>query len=113
MDEHGKGHNLRDVLNLLEDLRNDGGRLTETLEGMRASLELMRKASYEVELSDEGMMTAEIVECLQVVIPGLDKTELPRDELANWCTAMLRADRVEFLCDRELRALREKLSPPR
>ncbi len=80
---------------------------------MKLSLELMRKASYQVEPSDEGMMTAEIVECLQVVVSGFDKTELPRGKLATWYTEMLRADRVEFLCDRELRALREKLSPPR
>ena len=51
---------------------------------MELSLELMRKGSYQVEMSDEGMMTDEIVECLQVVIQALACAGLPSKEIAAW-----------------------------
>ena len=38
---------------------------------MELSLELMKAGSYQVEMSDEGMMTDEIEECLNVVIDAL------------------------------------------
>jgi len=79
---------------------------------MELSLELMRKGSYQVEMSDEGLMTDEIVECLQVVIQALAKSDLPRDNLAAWCANMMSADRVGFICDRELSALREEANSP-
>ena len=75
---------------------------------MELALELMRKGSYQVEMSDEGMMTDEIVECLQVVIQALASTDLPRKEVATWCADMTFADRVGFICDQELNALRKQ-----
>ncbi|MCP4981398.1 MAG: hypothetical protein GY935_12985, partial [Gammaproteobacteria bacterium] len=40
-------------------------------EAMELSLELMKQGSYQAEMSDEGMMTDDIEECLQVVIKAL------------------------------------------
>ncbi len=39
---------------------------------MELSLELMSQGSYQVEMSDEGMMTEDVEECLQVVIKALE-----------------------------------------
>ena len=73
---------------------------------MELSLELMDRGSYQVEMSDEGMMTEDIEECLQVVIKGLGKCDLPADDVTAWCARMLKKDHVGFICDKELRALR-------
>jgi len=72
---------------------------------MELSLELMKQGSYQVEMSDEGLMTEDIEECLQVVIGTLTKSDLPAGEVVAWCAAMLKSDRVGCICDRELRAL--------
>jgi hypothetical protein len=76
---------------------------------MELSLELMQGGSRQVEMSDEGMMTEDIEECLQVVIQSLKKCDIPASELHTWCAQMLASDRVGFICDRELRALRDRL----
>ncbi len=52
---------------------------------MELSLELMKQGSYQVEMSDEGLMTQEIEECLQVVLKALKKCDLPPDEVVAWC----------------------------
>ena len=72
---------------------------------MELSLELMDQGSYQVEVSDEGMMTEDIEECLQVVIKALKKCGLPADDVIAWCAGMLKKDRVGFICDQSLRAL--------
>ena len=72
---------------------------------MELSLELMKQGSHQVEMSDEGLMTDDIEECLQVVMQALKKCDLPPGEVIAWCAAMLKSDRVGFICDRELRAL--------
>ena len=56
---------------------------------MELSLELMKEGSYQVEMSDEGMMTDEIEECLNVVITALKKCDLPASEVIAWCAEML------------------------
>jgi len=76
---------------------------------MELSLELMRQGSRQVEMSDEGMMTEDIEECLRVVIHSLKKCDIPASELHTWCGQMLKSDRVGFICDSELRALRDRL----
>ena len=80
----------------------DLGRLHEAME---LSLELMSQGSCQVEMSDEGMMTEDIEGCLQVVIKALRKCDLPAEDVIAWCAAMLKKDRVGFICDKELRAL--------
>jgi len=72
---------------------------------MELSLELMEKGSYQVEMSDEGLMTDDIEECLQVVMEALQKCDLPAGEVIAWCAEMIKRDRVGFIYDQELRAL--------
>ncbi len=73
---------------------------------MELSLELMKRGSYQVEMSDEGMMTEEIEECLQVVATALKKCDLPPGEVVAWCAAMAKRDRMGFIFERELGAIR-------
>lgn len=78
---------------------------------MELSLELMNQGSYQVEMSDEGLMTEDIEECLRPVLEALQKCDLPAAEVIAWCDAMLKRDRVGFICDQQLRTLRQQLEP--
>jgi hypothetical protein len=64
-------------------------------------------------MSDEGMMTDDIQKCLQVVIQAVSKSETRADDIAKWCAAMLKKDRVGFICDKELRALQARSASPK
>lgn len=77
---------------------------------MELSLELMDQGSYQVEASDEGLMTEDIEPCLRVILKALRRCDLPAAEVVAWCTEMLKRDRTEFLCDQELRSLREQFA---
>jgi hypothetical protein len=93
-------------------VKRDFGRLIELghlHEVMKLSLELMKQGSYQVEMSDEGLMTDDIEACLQVVIRALKKSNLPDNDVIAWCAAMAKRDRVGFICDTELQALRKQL----
>ena len=99
-----------------DEVKRNLGRLIELGQlrpAMELSLELMKQGSYQVEMSDEGMMTDEIKECLKVVIAALKKCDLPAKEVIAWCAEMVKTDRVGFLCDDELRALQEQFKGPR
>ena len=74
---------------------------------MELSLELMKAGSYQVEMSDEGLMSDDIEECLMVVIKALKKCDLPSDEVIAWRSSMLAADRVGFISENELKSLRQ------
>ena len=76
---------------------------------MELSLELMDQGSYQVEMSDEGLMTDDIEECLKVVIQALRRCDLPASELMAWCRGMLKKDRVGFICEKQLEALQADL----
>jgi hypothetical protein len=78
---------------------------------MELSLELMKQGSCQVEMSDEGLMTDDIEECLEVVVRALKKSNLPPEEIAAWCKAMAKSDRVGFIYDRELEQLRKHFEP--
>jgi hypothetical protein len=78
---------------------------------MELSLELMEQGSYQVEMSDEGLMTQEIEDCLAVILPALEKCRLPAGEVQAWRIEMLKRDRVGFICQQELQALRDRLDP--
>ena len=80
---------------------------------MELSLELMKEASYQVEMSDEGLMTEDIEECLRVVLKALKQCELPPGEGIAWCAEMLKRDRVGFIGTRELRELRQHFEASR
>jgi len=78
-------------------------------EAMALSRELMSQGSYQVEMSDEGLMTEDIEECLLVVIKAIAKSDLPAADITAWCAEMTRQDRVGFVCDTELAALAKKV----
>ena len=73
---------------------------------MELALELMEEGSRQVEASDEGLMTHDIEECLIVVMKALKKCDLPAGEKIAWCEEMVKRDRVGFIGDQELQALR-------
>ena len=74
---------------------------------MQLALELMKLGSYQVEMSDEGMMTEDIETCLSVVIEALRKCDLPATDVIAWCSAMLDNDRIGFIAHESLKSLRE------
>lgn len=87
--------------------------LGQSPSAMELSLELMEKGSYQVEMSDEGLMTEDIEECLTVVIQALKTCDLPASQVTAWCGDMLNSDRVGYVSERELQVLREQFEPPR
>ena len=85
------------------EVKRNLGRLIDSGQlrlAMQLSLELMKQGSYQVEMSDEGMMTEDIEDCLSVVLKTLKKCDLPADEVIAWCSAMLDNDRVGFIAER-------------
>ena len=72
-------------------------------EAKRLALDLMRKGSYQIECSDEGLMQDQIEACLRVVIEAVKESPDTRE----WAQEMIRADCVGFVCERELAALAE------
>ena len=92
-----------------EEVKRNLGRLIDAGQlplAMRLALELMKQGSYQVEMSDEGLMTPDIEECLTVVLKALEKGDLPANEVVAWCSAMLDTDRVGFIARTPLQALR-------
>jgi uncharacterized Zn finger protein len=73
---------------------------------MPLALELMKRGSYQVEMSDEGLMTEDIEGCLSVVLEALRKCDLDAAEVIAWCSAMLDNDRVGFIAREPLQSLR-------
>jgi hypothetical protein len=76
---------------------------------MTLALELMKKGSYQVEMSDEGLMAPDIEDCLGVVVKALEKCDLPANEVVAWCSAMLDNDRVGFIAQKSLQSLRDRV----
>jgi len=76
---------------------------------MRLALELMKQGSYQVEMSDEGLMTGDIEGCLSVVLKALETSGLPGGEVLAWCSAMLDNDRVGFIARGPLQSLRDRV----
>jgi len=73
---------------------------------MPLALELMKRGSYQAEMSDEGLMTENIEDGLKVVVEALKKSDLPAAEVIAWCSAMLDSDRVGFIAREPLQSLR-------
>ncbi len=76
---------------------------------MQLALELIKLGSYQVEMSDEGLMTDDIEDCVKVVIESLAKGNVPANEVIAWCTAMLAADHVGFIARKPIEALRQQV----
>jgi hypothetical protein len=75
---------------------------------MQLALGLMKQGSYQVEMSDEGLMTTDIEDCSDVVLKALAKCDLPAAEVIAWCSAMLDRDRVGFIARESLQALQNR-----
>lgn len=80
---------------------------------MELSLELMKAGSYQVEMSDEGMMTEDIEDCLSVVFKPLKKCDLPAAEIFTWCCEMLESDRIGCIASKQLQSLRQHFQTAR
>ena len=110
-DEREMGYNFDYDYDAYETVKRNvrelvkGGRYREAME---LSLELMGQGSYQVEMSDEGMMNEDIGECLNVVIKALAKSGLPAEEIRAWRREMASKDRVGFICRKELDALEKR-----
>ena len=110
-DERDINHNFSYDYEAYSAVKRNFGRLIDLghlRSAMELSLELMSQGSYQVEVSDEGLMTDDIKECLHVVIKALGTCDLPADEVVAWCEGMVKRDRVGFVCDEELRSLQDQ-----
>jgi hypothetical protein len=108
-DERDINRNFRYDHAAYSEVKRNLGRLVKLghlRPAMELSLELMKRGSYQVEMSDEGLMTEHIEECLAVVTQALKQGGLPPGEVIAWCAEMAKRDRVGFIFDRELAALR-------
>lgn len=99
-----------------EAVQRNLGRLIEMghlRAAMELSLEVMSRGSYQIEMSDEGLMTEDVEECVRVVIDALKKSDQPAKEVSAWCEGMAAKDRVGFVCEKELKALQDSVSTSR
>jgi hypothetical protein len=78
-------------------------------QAMELSLELMRRGSYQVEMSDEGMMTEDVERCLRVVLRGVEESKLPAERIAEWCDALRKNDRAGYILTKEVNAVKASL----
>ena len=111
-DERDMNRNFEYDYEAYAEVKRNLSRLIEAgqwREAMDLSLELMKQGSCQVEMSDEGMMTADIEDGLSVVIGAFKRCDLPAVELLRWCTAMLDSDRVGFISRKPLEALQKRL----
>jgi hypothetical protein len=76
---------------------------------MQLALDLMKRGSYQVEMSDEGLMAEDIESCLSAVIKAVKTCDLPSEDVVTWCSAMLDADRMGFIARQPLEALRGRI----
>jgi hypothetical protein len=74
-------------------------------QAMTLALELMKRGSYQVEMSDEGLMTGEIEACLSEVIGAIKTCDLPASEVLAWCSTMFKTDRVGFIAREPIEAV--------
>lgn len=89
------------------DVRKGLARLVELdrlADAKSLAIKLMKDGSYQVECSDEGLMTDEISQCLSPVIHAVGAAG--GVEAVKWADEMHKADRVGFICDKELAKLR-------
>ncbi len=97
-----------------EEVKRNLGRLIsagQLRQAMKLALELMKRGSEQVEMSDEGLMTGDIEDGLNVVIKALGKGELSSAEVVAWCSAMIESDRVGFIALESLRSLQRRVGP--
>src|SRR5262245_47925503 len=108
-DERDINRNFAYDYEAYHEVKRNLGRLIDAGQlrpAMQLALELMRQGSYQGEMSDQGLMTQDIEDCLTEVLKALEKCELPAKEVVAWCSAMLDTDRVGFIAREPLQALR-------
>ncbi|MCS7470032.1 hypothetical protein NZK35_25590 [Stieleria sp. ICT_E10.1] len=66
----------------------------ELEEAKRLSIELMKRGSYQVACSDEGLMSYEIEDCLKPVIKAVKRAG--GEQAKQWAAEMIRADEGGF-----------------
>jgi hypothetical protein len=110
-DQRDANHNFAYDYEAYDEVRRNLKRLIDLGElhlAMELSLELMKQGSYQVEMSDEGLMADDIEGCLMPVIQILEKCGLPSEEVVAWCEAMTKRDGVGFICEGQLQALQSR-----
>jgi hypothetical protein len=110
-DERDINRNFDYDYDAYKEVKRNLGRLVASGQwrlAMELAVELMRQGSRQVEMSDEGMMTEEVEECLGVVLEALPKCDLPAAEVITWCSAMFDNDRVGFIAREPLQSLRKQ-----
>jgi uncharacterized Zn finger protein len=108
-DERDINHNFDYDDQAYSTVKRNLGRLIDSGQlrlAMSLALELMKQGSHQVEMSDEGLMTEDIEDCLNVVLEALRKCDLPATEVIAWCEAMLGNDRIGFIAREPLQSLR-------
>jgi hypothetical protein len=108
-DERDINRNFAYDYEAYQEVKRNLGRLIDTGQlrpAMQLALGLMKQGSYQVEMSDEGLMAQDIEDCLTVVLKALEKCDLPANEVVAWCSTMLDNDRVGFIAREPLQALR-------
>lgn len=66
------------------------------------AIELMDKGSYQIEMSDEGMMLDEVQDSLRPVTMGLSQSGLPEAKVEQWLESICAADRCGFVWSDDL-----------
>jgi hypothetical protein len=105
-DERMTNHNFDVDWQAYADVQKGLSRLVELghlADAKSLALKLMKDGSRQVECSDEGLMSDDIRECLKPVIQAVKKAG--GVEAAKWAKEMRTADRVGFICDKELTRL--------
>jgi uncharacterized Zn finger protein len=113
-DERDINRNFAYDYEAYREVKRNLGRLIDAGQlplAMQLALELMKQGSYQVEMSDEGLMTGDIEDCLSVVLKALEKSDMPANEVIAWCSAMLDNDRVGFIARAPLQSLRSHAQP--
>lgn len=107
-DEGMTNHNFDVDWQAYEDVQHGLSQLVKLghLEDAKSlALKLTKDGSYQVESSDEGLMTDDINDCLKPVIRAVKA--VGGDQAAKWAFEMQIADRVGFICDDKLAELRD------
>jgi uncharacterized Zn finger protein len=111
-DKRDINHNFAYDYEAYAEVKRNLGRLIDSGQwrlAMQLALELMKQGSHQVGMSDEGMMTEDINDCLSGVLNSLEKCNLPAAEILAWCTAMHENDEVGFIAEKSLQSLRNHL----
>ena len=88
----------------------DGNHIDTALE---LAVELMKQGSYQVEGSDEGLMTEEIEECFEVITKEIYKSSVHKgseaEKIKKWCRDLSQADRVGFIFEEKINKLKSDI----